>query len=348
MPRRVTIKDVAREAGVSFKTVSNVLNGTGSFRDSTKQTVMDAVQKLGYVRNPSARTLKTGETKIIGLSIFDFSQPFSSYFTDQVIYYARQFGYSVIVHTYGQGTQRVANISENVRFLPADGWIIFVDEPLTDEGASLVQSIPVVMAGDYDAYGRVDYVTMPNEQACRTAINKLLDVGYRDIALCGTTPGITDFRQYLDAKEGTQELRVKGYLQAFADHNLTPDPRLFVPCQWLSMTEGVEAVGQLLDRGVQPDAIVCLNDAVALGVLHGLQSHGIRVPEDVQVMGFDNVPEGQFSNPSLTTIDPHVREYAMHAVDMLLDRLQGYDGAPRTYTSDFTIVERNSMHIVEQ
>ena len=289
MAKGVTIKDVAAEAGVSFKTVSNVINGTGSMRESTRGRVLEAMDKLNYTINLSARSLKTGTTGLLGLAIFDFSQPFASYLADQIIVCAREHHYGVIINTYGQNEHGLARAMRQANNLAADGWIVFADHAMGQHSKMLDQSYPLVLTGDWDAYGKVDQVTMPNVEAMRYTTNRLLDSGYRSIALFGAD-GSLGARHYRQATEGTQELRVQGYM-------------------------------------------------------HQLQVRGIRVPDDVQVVGFDNVPEATYANPSLTTIDPHIDSYARHAVDMLIERIQGYDGAKRVYTSDFTLVERSSTSL---
>lgn len=345
MPKRVTIKDVAKEAGVSFKTVSNVLNNTGSMRASTRERVEDAIVKLGYAVNLSARSLKTGTTGLIGLSIFDFSQPFAPYLSDQVIDYARQRGYGVIVNTYGQGGDGLASVMDNAAMLAADGWFVFIDQPLANEGALLEQPYPLVVASDYESYGKVDKVTMPNVEGVRQATGRLLDAGCRSIALFGACEGNRDYDYYMNASEGTQEMRVRGYNRAFEERGLRPDMNMLFSWGLMMSDSGVHAVNHMLQQGVRPEAIVCLNDAMAIGTLHGLEANGLRVPDDVQIIGYDNVPESQFSNPSLTTIDPHVRDYVEHGIDMLIERIQGYDGPARTYTTDFTLVERGSTKL---
>lgn len=347
MADRVTMKDVAKEAGVSFKTVSNVINNTGRFRESTRINVMQAIEKLGYVGNSSARSLKTGVTRLIGLSIFDFSQPFASYLADQVIYYARQRGYGVIVNTYGTGHDCVRITLEKAAVVPADGWLIFMNQPLEDHGESLEhQPYPIVLAGDCLAYGKVDLVTMPNTESMRDVTGQLLDAGYRKIAVFGAVKGRNDDLDfYLNATQGTQELRVRGYLEAYLERGLQPDPSMLFSWGSLMIDSGIHAVEHMLEIGTHPEIIVCLNDAMAFGAMHGLETHGIHIPEDIQVIGFDNVPESAISNPSLTTIDPHMSDYARHGVDMLIERIQGYDGPVRTYETQYSIVERASLHI---
>lgn len=346
MSDRVTIKDVAREAGVSFKTVSNVINNTGRFRASTRDNVLHAIEKLGYVSNSSARSLKTGVTRLIGLSIFDFSQPFASFLADQVIYYARQRGYGVIVNTYGSGHDCVKITLDQAAILPADGWLIFMNQPLENEGAILEQQpYPIVLAGDYLSYGKADLVTMPNVESLRDVTGQLLDAGYRKIALFGAIADCQDPAYYLHVAQGTQELRVRGYIEAFIERGLQPDPSLLFSWKQLMIDSGIHAVERMLEGRERPEVIVCLNDAMALGAMHGLTLHGIEVPEDIQIIGFDNVPESAIANPSLTTIDPHIPDYAHHGVDMLIERIQGYNGPVRTYTTQYSIVERASLHI---
>ena len=145
--------------------------------------------------------------------------------------------------------------------------------------------------------------------------------------------------------EGTQALRAQGYVKAFEERGLSVNWRYVIPAESMNQREGMRVTKAMLDKLPCPDVVVCLNDAIALGAIHELQRRGLRVPDDVQVVGFDNVPEAEYSVPALTTIDPHIDDYAKHAVDMLIDRIEGYSGPARTYTTDFTLVERASTRL---
>lgn len=345
MGSRVTIKDVAKAADVSIKTVSNVINNTGRMRPDTRQRVEGAMRQLGYTVNLSARAIRSGGTRLIGLNIFDFSQPFAPYLADKAIDFAKERQYGVIINTYGSdGTGLADGIEETYR-LGADGWIFFTERALVDDGAALEQPYPVVMAGDYLSYGKSDLVTMPNVSAVQQTVGRLLDTGVRAIALLGAPPGITDWDSLKSQKEGTQELRTQGYVRAFKERGLDVDWRYVIPVHGWNQHGGVQSTAAMLDSLPCPEAVVCLNDAMALGAVHELQRRGLRVPQDVQLIGFDNVPEAEYSVPALTTIDPHIDDYAKHAVDMLIDRIEGYSGPARTYTTDFTLVERASTRL---
>lgn len=358
MGNRVTIKDVAREANVSIKTVSNVINDCGSMRPSTRQRVEETMKRLGYTLNVSARAMKTGDTKLIGLGIFDFAQPFAPYLADNVIDYARQRGYGVIISTYGSGSKGLPTIVNETYRLGADGWLFFSEIPLENKGAVLEQPYPVVFIGEFLAYGKADQVMMPNTGAVDDAVGRLLDSGVRRIALLGAPNGrlenVTFSLRQLDESvresllkvpEGAHYLRMQGYVKAFEQRGLQVDWGMVISTPQWNQAGGIRCVDELLDSGMKPEAVVCLNDAMAFGAIHELQHRGLRVPEDVQVVGFDNVPEGQYSNPGLTTIDPHVVDYAHHAIDMLIERIEGYDGPARTYVTDFDFIERGSTRL---
>ena len=288
MAKRVTITDVARETGVSIKTVSNVLNNTGSMRPETRQRVQDAIERLGYRVNVSARAMKTGGTKLIGLAITDFCQPFMPYLADSIVAAARSRGYAVITDTYNSAGGLAQAIPETKK-LAADGWIFFMGSPITDRPI-LHQPYPLVIVGDYDTQGLADWVTMPNVEAVRTAVGALLDSGCRRIALIGgTAENACPDADRESRPETTSTMRTRGYVLAHEERGLQVDWRLVRNADWVQ-SGGRDAVAGLLDDpdAPRPDAVMCLNDALAIGVIHELQRRGVRVPQDMQVIGFDN------------------------------------------------------------
>ncbi|WP_291526596.1 LacI family DNA-binding transcriptional regulator [Bifidobacterium sp. UBA744] len=346
MGKRVTITDVAREAGVSIKTVSNVINETGSMRPDTRARVQETMKRLGYRLNVSARAMKAGRTKLIGLALAGFGQPFMPYLADSVIVAARERGYGVIADTYGDGN--VEDILAETYRMGADGWIFFPAHGYASAG-TLDQPYPVVTVGDFDPVavgGDADWVTMPNTAAVTELTGRLLDAGNRVIATMGTClngVGEEERARLLARRDGATAQRVRGVVQAHRQRGMEPDWRyMTIPAGW-NRVGGAQGVRALLASELPlPDAIICLNDASALGVISELQKHGIQVPGDVRVTGFDNVPDAEFSTPALTTIDPDVIGYAKSAVDMLVDRIEGYDGPARKAVTDYRVVVRGS------
>ncbi|KAB8287396.1 LacI family DNA-binding transcriptional regulator [Bifidobacterium avesanii] len=345
--KRVTITDVAREAGVSIKTVSNVINKGGSMRPETRARVEETMRRLGYRVNISARAMKAGRTRLIGLGINSFDQPFMPYFADSVIAAARRRGYGVITDTYPPDGGIEGIIEETYR-LGADGWIFFVGTTLADGSAVLRQSYPVVAASDYalgrNAGDKVDRVAMPNEEAMHALAGELLDAGCRTIAVTGArVDGPDGLDRLISGENGTTAQRVRGFVRAMRERGLEPDWRyLATPSAW-NRAAGASAVRSILDSGLpRPDAIMCLNDAAALGAITELQKRGLHVPDDIRVTGFDNVPEADFATPALTTIDPDVEGYARMVVDMLIERIEGFDGPSRERVTDYMVVRRAS------
>ena len=251
---------------------------------------------------------------------------------------ARSRGYAVITDTYNSAGGLAQAIPETKK-LAADGWIFFMGSPITDR-TILHQPYPLVIVGDYDTQGLADWVTMPNVEAVRTAVGALLDSGCRRIALIGgTAENACPDADRESRPETTSTMRTRGYVLAHEERGLQVDWRLVRNADWVQ-SGGRDAVAGLLDDpdAPRPDAVMCLNDALAIGVIHELQRRGVRVPQDMQVIGFDNVPDAEYCMPGLTTIDPHVDDYARHAVDMLIARIEGSADPFRTYVTSYDLV----------
>ncbi|RBP99646.1 LacI family DNA-binding transcriptional regulator [Bifidobacterium xylocopae] len=343
MRKRATIRDVAQEAHVSIKTVSNVINHSGSMRPQTRKRVEQAIDRLGYSINMSARLLKTGGSRLLGLATFDFTQPFPATFVDAVVRAARKREYGVVIDTYGSDGAGLPTILKEIPQLGADGWIFLVDRPVRPISV-LDQNYPLVLAGDYMSFGKVDSVMMPNVAAVKSVVGRLLDDGMERIGLIGAPDGV-DRRILFEAEEGGRPMRTRGYVEAFEERGMRVDWRIMVSGnKWIS-SDGERAISTMLANSDLPEAIVCLNDALAFGAMHELQRRGFRIPEDVQIVGFDNVAEGRYSNPALTTIDPDIDDFAQRAVAMLIERIEGHRGPARPYVTDFQLIERASTQL---
>jgi DNA-binding LacI/PurR family transcriptional regulator len=335
-------------------------------KPETRLRVQRVIKRLGYKTNNSAKSLRTGTTKLIGLAVSPLDQPFASYFASRVIDVAREYQYGVVVDTYSEdGT--VEDLGTDMDQIMADGWIAFASASLAEHAEQLAQYQPIVLTGDYLSYGKMDSVTMPNVESIHDITVKLIKKGYRRISLIGVPEwldGTDEMRQMrgefslsnpneqvrnvINAQEGTRELRTRGYLEAFKEYGLEVDWRLLASAGRLTTSSGFESLNRVfdsLDGSPVPEAIICFNDALAIGVVHMLHERGIRIPQDVEVIGFDNVSESQYTNPALTTIDPDIDDYARAAVKMLIDRIQGYAGEARSYTTRFTLVQRDSAHL---
>ncbi|KAB7789293.1 LacI family DNA-binding transcriptional regulator [Bifidobacterium cebidarum] len=345
--KRITINDVAAEAHVSIKTVSNVINNAGSMRPETRKRVQDAIERLGYTVNYSARSLKTGTTKIIGLALMAFEQPWTSMYAGEIIKSARKRGYSVVIDTYGD--DGLSSIIDETYCVNADGWIYYADRPLSRRGRLLQQRYPVVLTGESLSYGLVDSVTMPNLQPIYEIATALIRQGVQCIGLIGAPDDLVKegrLDEIRDLKEGTRVLRTQGYYQAFADAGLSVNTDVVVEGGRWDVNWGVWGAKRLLDvpafREASSRAVICLNDALALGSLHAFKEYGWHIPGDVQISGFDDIEEGRHSDPALTTVNSQLDRYADYAVDMLIERIAGDTQPVRAVSTDYVIEHRGS------
>ena len=345
---RVTIREVAHKAQVSQQTVSNVINGTGRMSEQTKERVQSVITTLGYHSNRPAQMLRTGHSRMIGITVPRFDQPFCSLFCDCVAQYAHQEGYGLVVSVFGDNFEET--IKETYQ-LNADGWIFFADATILRRIRHLKQDYPVVLAGDYLGDGELDAVMMPNVDASRYATNWLIEHSDGHVGMIGAS-----FETYeQDAKDPDSipqrlrhtrdrntDMRLHGYLLALQDHAIQPDWTIIRPVRKLIEAEGERATEMLLQTGDIPSGIICANDALALGALSTLSKHHISVPEQIQVIGFDNTRESHYSSPPLSTVDPHVMQYAQLAVQQLIARIEGSSEKVHVLTTGYRLVERHT------
>ncbi|WP_164514708.1 LacI family DNA-binding transcriptional regulator [Bifidobacterium goeldii] len=339
---------MAARAGVSAQTVSNVVRGTGNMREETRRRVEQTIQELDYRPNRSAQTLRSGVTKMLGVAIPYFDQPFCPMFVEYVARFSRERGYGLVISLYGRDIDSAVN---EARRINADGWIILSDVSLEGNDEAFSQDFPIVLAGDCLGAGTVDAVMMPNVEASAYATQWLFDHGCERVGMIGASPRLFDesgqfipgeLDRVMHAVERNVDMRFRGYAQAVARNTMPLDASIALPAAAITRQEGERQAELLIERGGLPDGLFCANDAIALGVLSALNRHGIRVPDDVQVIGFDNTIDAHYMSPALTSIDPDSQEYARWAVEMLIARIEGNDEPPVVKTTAFSLVERES------
>lgn len=334
LPPRATMKDVAALAGVSPKTVSNVVTGTVVVREETRARVEAAMAELDFVPNLSARGLRKGRSGIIALALPDLATAYSAELVHRIVEAAHERGLAVLIEETASEPEREKELLSRARAQLIDG-LILNPVRLEDSVVRYADRLPpLVVIGEVEQ-NRADHVRIDSRLAAADATRHLLSRGARRIAVIGADddPSIAT---------ATSRLRLDGVHDALRDAGLAPDPALQVNLLPWSMASGAEAAGILLSRGVDFDAIVALTDSLALGVLHALQGHGIRIPDDVMVTGFDDVEFSEFTSPSLTTIAFDRRELAEAALSLLESRMDDRGAAPRSLTLPHRLLQRAS------
>lgn len=311
--RDVTLRDVAELAGVSSRTVSNVVNGYANVAESTRLRVQQAVERLGYRPNVLARNLARGRSGQIAFVVPYLDTPYFSELLQGVIRTARARGYNVLIdQTDGDRDHERMLIAHGASRLLFDGMIL---SPLGLSQQALAdrdRDLPLVVLGERVSDGTFDHVGIDDVAASRQATEHLLDLGRTRLAAIGDQPYATG---------RAAQLRTRGFREAHQRRGLPVHDDLIIGTPRFTRPDGARAMAHLLDQDDPPDAVFCYSDLVALGAIHTLVTRGLRVPQDVAVIGYDDIEDGAYSNPTVSTISPDKEMIASTAVERLLSRI---------------------------
>lgn len=326
---RATVKDVARLAGVSPKTVSNVITGAVPVSQGTRTRVEQALAELEYVPNLAARGLRNGRTGVIALALPDLSTTFSATMVQAFVQAAKPRGWSVLVEETTDAEGEAALLTR-AREHQVDGLVL---NPVLLESSAVRQATslpPVVLIGEVDQPA-VDHVWVDNPTAVQTLVRGLLRSGRRRVAALGLM------------NTASSQLRLDGYHRALRAAGTEPDPALEIPTAAWSTEQGHVAMrDHLRSCRPLPDAVMCFTDSLALGAVGALQRHGLRVPDDVAVAGYDDIEAGRHAAPSLTTVSFDRSAVAEAALDLLTHRISDPRAPVRMRTVEHRVVARES------
>jgi DNA-binding LacI/PurR family transcriptional regulator len=329
----VTLSDVAKRAKVSPRTVSNVVSGYAHVAATTRKRVQKALDDLGYQPNLSARSLRGGRSGVIALAVPSLN-PYFSELAHLIERAVTEAGYTLLVDQTEAVRERESRVVRGIRAQLIDG-LIFSPFALTDSSiARMRNATPLVLLGERVPDSSIDHVAIDNVAAAHQAVSHLIGLGRRRIAAIGTLKSVSG---------EPARLRIAGYAAALDQAGLPRRQNLIMPVRASERPEGLRATRRLLASGARPDAIFAFNDVLAFGVLRALFEAGMRVPDDVAVVGFDDVEEGQFSVPTLTTISPDKRQLAESAVANLIQRMKDEgDTTPLDTVIPHRLVQRES------
>lgn len=327
-----SIKDVAREAGVSIATVSRVLNDIDVVNEETKKKVVDAIKKLGYRPNIVARSLKTQRTKTIGILIPDISNQFYPEVVRGAEDVANIYDYNVMLCNSDFDVEKEKEYLRVLKEKMVDG-VLYMSSSLQDEILGLINELDVktVLIETKDKESKLPSVTIDNEKATYEATRYLLDKGLKKIAYIGIE------KEELNAWAE----RYNGYEKAMKESGFEIDPKrtFFGPLKVKTGSEGVEAI---ISSGESIDGIICGSDEVAMGAINALRDKGISVPEDVKVMGFNNIYSSAVFYPKITTIAQPMYDMGSVAMRMLIKLINQKELEQGHYVLEHELIERDS------
>lgn len=324
-----TLRNVSELAQVSVKTVSNVINDHPHVSDDVRGRVEKAIHQLDYRPNLAARALRTGRSGLIALAVASLDAPCPPGLVDQIVSHATRSGFRVVIEPIGSSS-RPAGLAERSAGQPRVDAIVLSAGAVTSDLAAA--GIPlVVLAGDLDP--RFDCVALDATLAAREATEHLLRSGRRRIAAVGA---------HADETDGLPQPRTLGYRQAMARAGLRPPTTYLPPTTGQRHADGYRAAETLLTGQQRPDAIFCFNDCLASGVLRAAADTGLRVPEDLAVIGMGDSDEGRYSRPTLSTVAADPTFIARNGLELLVRRLKDTAGAAGQIVAPHMVIPRES------
>ncbi len=329
--RSVTIKDVAQASGVSYATVSRVLTGFEFVKETTRQRVMEAVEKSGYVANLHARSLVGGHSQIIGLLVPNLDNGYVGTIMQGIDKALAQANYDLILYTShrhpGKESFYVNAISNGL----TDGLLLVAPlVPATYLEALHDQDFPYVLIDQADA-ATSSSVQATNWQGAYDATRYLISLGHTRIA-------------FIKGEAAVQSAadRLQGYRAALADSGIPVMEELIIHGDYQQQTGYQSAKRLLRSRQPLPTAIFAANDLTAFGAMDAAREHGLHIPDDISIVGFDDVPQSSFVYPRLTTVRQPLEQMGQTAVKILLERIEDKSLPPQQVALATQLVIRDS------
>ncbi len=329
----VTIYDVAREANVSMATVSRVVNGNPNVKPTTRKKVLEAIEKLGYRPNAVARGLASKKTTTVGVIIPDISSMFFAELARGIEDIATMYKYNIILSNSDQNLNKELHLINTMLGKQVDG-IVFMGGKITEDHIKEFQSaqVPVVLAATVDQSMTIPSVNINYEEGAYEATKKLIENGNKLIAfLSGGTDTNVDIQ------------KINGYKKALEEANIEVDPDYILSGDY-SYQSGLDLTLKLLNMEKRPTAIFATSDEMALGAIHGVQDNGLTVPNDVEIVGFDNTRLATMVRPTLTTVVQPMYDIGAVSMRLLTKYMNKETVEEQNVILPHRIIERNSTN----
>jgi len=307
----VTIKDVAREAGVSHTTVSRALRGNPHISMDTTEKILRLAKDMGYEPSAAARSLKTNRSQVLGVIVSSIDDPFFSEILQGIDDTAQQKGYSLFIAASQRIRQREKAIVRTMREHRVDG-VIICSTPFSIEQSHQLSSfdIPIVIINNQSSEDHQYSIYHDDLHGSRQVMKHLIKLGHKRIGYLGYShAGRTDLK------------RMSGYQEQMQAAGLPINEGYVIEADSSDLHCGETLAQKFLSLPQPPTAIFCFNDLLAIGLMHGLQEKGIHIPGEISVAGFDNITYSAYTNPPLTTFDQHKRSIGIKAAELILSIL---------------------------
>lgn len=331
-----TIYDVAKRAKVSPATVSNAFNKPHLIKPATYHRIVQAADELNYSPNPFAKALAGGHTQLLGLLVPDIRYTYTATLARGVEDVLAQAGYIALIASTDGDPQKELLLLEQLRKRGVDGFILTpaqfgISAEVEEMVKGLIHNgVPVVVAGDRIRDPQVEFVTFQSQIATKEAIDYLIELGHREIGFIGGRHS-----------QGVAISRWLGYQESLLTHQIPLRPELVIETE-MTPAEGAQALAQLLALPNPPTAVLALNDLLAMGVLDLCYERGLRLPEQLSVVGFDYQPMAQRTTPAVTSVVIPVYEIGRKTAEVFLQRLHNPPAPPQQLTLNHRLAIRQT------
>lgn len=326
-----TMKDIARLAQVSTSTVSHVINGSRFVSDEIREKVMRIVAELNYTPSAVARSLKVRETKTIGLLVTATNNPFFAEVMAGVEQYCQQHQYNLIIAATGGDAKRLQQNLQTLMHKQVDGLLLMCGDSRFQADIELTISLPLVVMDWWFTELNADKILENSALGGYLATKALIDAGHRKIGI------ITG-----NLKKSVAQNRLQGYKNALSEAKIALNPHWIVESHF-DFEGGVLGIQSLLTQSSRPTAVFCCSDTIAVGAYQAIQQQGLRIPQDLSIMGYDDIELARYLSPPLSTICQPKAELGKLAVEALLQRIKNPNENYRTLVLEPTCILRGSI-----
>ncbi|MEX2104689.1 MAG: catabolite control protein A [Bacilli bacterium] len=328
----VTIYDVAREAGVSMATVSRVVNGNPNVKPSTRKKVLETIERLGYRPNAVARGLASKKTTTVGIVIPDISSNYFAEITRGIEDIANMYHYNIILCNSDKNVNREIDLVNTLLEKQVDG-LLFLGGIVTDNHLKIFQSssVPVVLAATVDKHNQLPTVNIDHTQAAHDATQYLISQGHREIGLIAVT---------LEDPLGGFA-RFQGYRNALSEAGIEFNESL-VRMGNYRYNSGYSAMQEILALEQRPSAVFSVSDEMAVGAIHAAQDLGLNIPDDISIIGYNNIQIASMVRPLLTTMAQPLYDIGAVAMRLLTKYMNNEPVETQSVVLQHSIVERQS------